>query len=374
MNRQSFSPSEEPSESGRLLESGGDETIRSYPIDNGAYVTEIPKETLKSLFYLVAGRPDSIRKSLKGEIVVTPDDIVELNRAVGKKLEHFEISGSTTSITIAYDNNTTHEFGSWAEFISTDWNDPNVTQSVTIKWDFLAKLPNYAMPQRHTATVQIQDSSLSSKLLRNMKNTLGVEMGAFAVRSDGITVNLLDAIFPSVTCKIDFINPLLGNEFLNIVEKWHKARSESLPDAGWLEFMVKRKRAIVILIRYLMFGIISLLACALLHYLLQKIGLNEVLKVKHIELVMFWLIGTGLLLTITNRIAKKLSGTVLDSLEDINNSTIFNMTKGDKNKRKRIEKENDANKMKFLWNLIVSIAIKIIAGVAATWLLTAKGI
>jgi energy-coupling factor transporter transmembrane protein EcfT len=199
-------------------------------------------------------------------------------------------------------------------------------------------------------------------------------MKGFAIGLDGSKMNILDLAFPSVTCKIDFINPLLGNEFLNIVERWHKARSESLPNAGWLEFMVKRKQSVVTLIRYLIFTLVIIFSCSLLHYLLQKIGLNELLKVQHIEIVMFWLIGTGLLIALTSKVVSKLSDTIVDSLSGISHSTMFNMTRGDENKRKKIEKENNANKVKVVWNLAASIVIKIIVGVGASWLLTLTGI
>lgn len=175
-------------------------------------ITQIPRESLKSLFYLVAGKPDSLYKVFSGLLLIAPTDLSELNYSVCAKLAHFEMVGVVTTITITHMNGLIKEFGSWAEFEATNWSGPEVTEAVTLRWDFLAKLPSYNMPQRHTATVRIGSDPSPLHMLQAIFS------------QDPEDVSKLDMLFAPVICRVDFINSLLAQEFINIVENWHNGR------------------------------------------------------------------------------------------------------------------------------------------------------
>ena len=58
-----------------------DESVRK----SDGVIAKIPKEQLKSLFYLFAGKPDSRIKVFNKPIFIERDDIIELNDCIDRK-------------------------------------------------------------------------------------------------------------------------------------------------------------------------------------------------------------------------------------------------------------------------------------------------
>jgi hypothetical protein len=173
---------------------------------------DVPREALKSLFYLVAGKPDSLYKLFNGPLLVNYIDLNELNEMVCEKLEHFEMMGSISAVTVNHNNGIIKEFSTWNDFESANWAGPEVTEGVSLRWDFLAKLPGYNLPQRHTATVRIASDPTPLHMLQTIFS------------QDPEDIDKLDTLFSPVVCRVDFINGLLAQEFINIVDRWHKGR------------------------------------------------------------------------------------------------------------------------------------------------------
>ena len=118
-------------------------------------IASIPREALKAMFYMFAGKPDSIVKIFDRRIVIKIEDIEELNLRIKEKLENHRIEGVLTSVDIGYENNKIDQLSSWDEFASKNWNIADVTDHILVKWDFLIKLPQYPIPQRHTLVVRL---------------------------------------------------------------------------------------------------------------------------------------------------------------------------------------------------------------------------
>src|SRR5688572_16467377 len=108
---------------------------------NGEIVARLPKESLKALFYLFAGKPDSVVKVFNKPVLIAPDDLAELNGRVQEKLQQHHIEAVIPSVSVRYDKNVIKEFGTWAEFESHRWTGPEVTEELAIRWDFMVKLP-----------------------------------------------------------------------------------------------------------------------------------------------------------------------------------------------------------------------------------------
>ncbi len=65
-------------------------------------IASIPREALKAMFYMFAGKPDSIVKIFDRRIVIKIEDIEELNLRIKEKLENHRIEGVLTSVDIGY--------------------------------------------------------------------------------------------------------------------------------------------------------------------------------------------------------------------------------------------------------------------------------
>ncbi|TRO81106.1 hypothetical protein [Trichloromonas acetexigens] len=180
----------------------------------GKIISSMPKETLKSLLYLAAGKHDSNTKLFKRPIVINNNDISELNDLVQQKLTQHQTPVSLVNVAISYKANRSVSFGTWKEFEQYKWNIPDVVEHINIKWDFFVKWPTYAIPQRHTLSVKIVSKLNPMQMMQALFSKDPDEM-------EDIELNLAP-----VVCRVDFIDHLLSEELINIVKKWVEARRE----------------------------------------------------------------------------------------------------------------------------------------------------
>ena len=175
--------------------------------DFGKFLSSLPKESLKSLLYLMTGKPDSNIKLFHRPIFIDQNDISELNDAVQQKLAQHQTPVSQVTIDICYSKNKFTTYGRWQEFIDTKWNIPNTTESLSIKWDFFVLWPTYAVPQRHTLSIKIASKLKPLQILQAVFSKDPDEMDDFEITAP-------------VMCRVDFIDHLMSEELINIVEKW----------------------------------------------------------------------------------------------------------------------------------------------------------
>ena len=77
----------------------------------------LTKEQLKSFFYLAAGKLDSNIKIFKKQIVITEDDLIELNTSIQEKLKNHDTTASVASINISFNKNKMIQFGLCKEIV-----------------------------------------------------------------------------------------------------------------------------------------------------------------------------------------------------------------------------------------------------------------
>lgn len=120
---------------------------------NEEIIAQIPRESLKALFYLFAGKPDSSVRLFKRRIIVTPDDIADLNEQIISKLQLHQIEQCVAAASVKFEEGEVTEFGTVDDFSRQDWKSGQVTKEIALRWDFLITLPIYAVAQRHTLTL-----------------------------------------------------------------------------------------------------------------------------------------------------------------------------------------------------------------------------
>ncbi len=133
--------------------------VPTIPASSAEMLAAMPKDQLRSLFYLFAAKPDSRIKVFSDPIHLEFSDIKELNECVSRKLQIHNIEASITSVTVAYKDADVSEFGTWIEFAHHHWQEHDTVEEVVVKWDFLAKIDNYAMPQRHTLLYRVSNEA-----------------------------------------------------------------------------------------------------------------------------------------------------------------------------------------------------------------------
>ncbi len=165
-------------------------------------------DDFKSVYCFLNTKPDSQIKLLKGVKRVGIEDIYDLNAKVERKLYNHNIITAIPNIQITFGSREIKEYSSWEEFSRTDWNLISETvDGVTITWQILIKNSNTAIPQPHILKVRIGNEVPPKDALQLLMSADNPD-------------ELMQLSSPSL-CRVDFVNSMLAEELLDLVEKWH---------------------------------------------------------------------------------------------------------------------------------------------------------
>lgn len=320
------------------------------------FVAVAPRESLKSVFYMLAGKPDSILKVFTRPIVVSFEDLVELNDEICDKLRNYQQEGVVATVDITYDNNITKQFGTWQEFQEHKWTGPEVTQALSMKWDFLVKLPLYHLPQRHTLSVRIASIVRPAEMFQYLLSTDPEELDRFEFDS------------APVSCRIDFINHRLSQELVQIIEQWNKARGQADVHTSLYTKLKKHCTAVERSLQYAFPITVTFVAASVLWTLTRDLDPNASVSLGGMRLLMWWLLASGVSIVLANEVSKWLAGRVRSAIENYGRYTVFEMTRGDKNKKDELTQSNQRTAQRFFINCGVALALNLIAAVIGAFL------
>jgi hypothetical protein len=320
-------------------------------------VAKLPKESLKSLLYMVAGKPDSSIKLFRDPILVTPNDIIELNELIQEKLNNHSVEATITTVNITYVDDEIEQYGVWAEFVEHRWSTHKVTESLTVKWDFLVTLPSYGLPQRHTVVLKIASELTPLHFMQAMFS------------NDPDEVEKLEVDVAPVVCRIDFINHILSDELMRIVEGWHKSRIKPLQSTPY-KYLDDNKSSIARIVHYSIPFFATLIVAGILHkYMLINYQGTAQITIGIMKEFMFWLLGSYLIIVFSNQtLGHWLGSRIYTAIDKYGEHAIFDFTNGDKNKQREVEQNNRNSIKQFVSSLIGTIAIDIISSVAVYFL------
>jgi len=324
------------------------------PPTGGDLVAAIPKDQLRSLFYLFTGKPDSRIKLFKDPVCIGPEDIVELNDCVVRKLETHHIDLTVTSVKIGYDGSQFSEFSTWSEFESHKWQEPEKVEELVAKWDFLVNIRDYAAPQRHTLLFRISRDIKPSQIFHML--------GA----GNADELDKIDEIAAPAFCRVDFINAQISRELINIVEDWHKGRKEPQlinPTLFWLK---KRRNGIATILDQWFLLSWSLLVASFLYWGSSNLIADP--SIVHAAIATFLAIYT---LRPIGKISNKLAGWAFKTLSEVEGSkVVFRFTSGDKKRIDELERDNKKQGRKFVVASVWNLGLNVLAGLVYAYFFT----
>lgn len=304
----------------------------------------IDLDQFKSLYYLLNAKPDSQLRLLKEDKKIDFDDLVELNEKVVSKLRTESLETSITTVTIVFKNKKVSTYNNWLEFSRTNWNIGDQTLSISINWDINVKLPEHELPQRHTLKVR-----LGSPVRPN-------EMFQLMMTSDKDD-ELMEATSNGV-CKVDFINHVIANELLAIVEDWYQTLPNNISENKFIQFSEKYRRYIAFSIN----AVIPVSAIFISYNLISR----KILSIADwtngaVKDLLFMVCGAVAFIYITDIIAKVFSTRVFNQLGDYKDYSMFQLTKADKNSIDEIDKKNNRIKTSVITQLVISLIVGLIS-------------
>ncbi|MBD1583346.1 hypothetical protein [Pseudoalteromonas sp. S16_S37] len=318
----------------------------------GKLIGSLPKESLKSLFYLCVGKPDSRTKVFSSAVFLEKDDIIELNECITRKLKIHNIDAQITTVSVGKGTDIS-EFGTWREFEEHHWHEPECIEELVIKWDFMITLPDYKIPQRHTLLVRISCDMKPGKFL---------QMVASGNADDFDQMDILTA---PAFCRVDFINSQISKELINEVSDWYEGRKEPELIPSKFYWFKLRKNIVAMLIHHsfaLMFSLVWVTAYLWLDT--NKFSGNITLQASAL-----WIFIGIYMLTPVTKFGHIIASRVYSELSELEGSrVVFQFTSGDKKKLSELANYNKKKGRSFAMKSLFAFLINILAGICSTYL------
>jgi len=324
-------------------------------------VASVPKDAFKAMFYLFAGKPDSRVRLFKRKVQLLPDDLQDLNSKIRDKLRLHAIDQIVSTCVVNYEGDNLVEFGTWNELELYDWKNPNVTDSVSLKWDFMIKLEQYAIPQRHTVTVQISSPMKPQEMLRLFVSG--------AIDPD----EQVDHRAALCSGRVDFISHRLADELLEVVREWNESLRQPKGVSGLLPTLEKFDSWIARVIHLLLPTIGVFLCLNALDHFNATWNSNNVAGHDSGVAIAKWLLISLVSLFAALRVSHFLAAKIYSAINEYGAYRVFRLTRGDENAEQKAEEANKGILARFWWNSGIAIALNIIAGIFTWYILPKSG-
>lgn len=332
-----------------------DDTEYKNTVDN---LERIHPEEIKSLFNLFNGKPDSTTRIFPKNVLITIADLLVLRDKMNDKLAHYNICGSVQTLHVRFENNKFQEFSDWFQFENFNWSSSNVIDSMILKWDFMINFSSYAVPQRHTVVVRLSSGLKPEQVLQMMISGKIEDL-------DSIDKNLAP-----VMCSVSFVNQLIGEEILNIVEEWDKGLRLAKDINNRFKFLRKHRISTAKTIELVTKFAGVIIIASSLNFLLHKFNINTLAELTtfHLQILIISIAFSYLFFEIISRFSYKLAKNTLKALNQYGDIFTFNITKGDGERQELIKNENEKYANNITKGIIFTVFINIICGVFATFI------
>ncbi len=305
-----------------------------------AVVAKVPKEAFKAMFYLFAGKPDSRVKLFNRRVVVQHEDIRDLSRKITDKLNLHQIDKIIVTAVVRFDKEESVEFGTWAEFESFDWKMPYVTQSISLKWDFMIKLPAFAIEQRHMLTVRLSAAPRPNEVLQ-------------MIMSQDPDDGDIDDKIGLCVARVDFISHRLADELINVVEEWNLALRQPTYASGWFCKLETVDKWIARAVHYSIPIFITALAWTYLGRVISPSA--SAASSGDVVTLIRWLLVSILALYCSIRFSHLLATRCFQAINSYGAYIPFHLTRGDANRADELKRRNDKQILMFGLNCGIAL-------------------
>lgn len=314
----------------------------------------------QALYYAMNAKPDCKSKLFDKDVVITTPDLKNLNNRITEKFKaHYDNAGFRINVNINFKDRESIEFDSWATFEKYDLNIEKPVNSILIVWEYNAKLPGYPLPQKHTLTVRLADELRPEEMLN------------IVISGKLEEVDKIDQEICPIVARVDFINSMLCDELLYIVESWQKGLlAPDLEQYEVYKILKKYNRIIAYAINYI--SLFVVVWCVI-----KVIG-NDIIKLD-IETLGAMSIDTfgrllhsivyGIVFCIAAyKIFQVIANIVFTTLRSNSDNHTFDITNGDKVIRQKIEQGIKRKKSKIVGNIIFTFMFNIVCSVLANYI------
>lgn len=315
----------------------------------------------QAIYYAMNAKPDCRSKLFQRDVMVTFQDLKNLNDRVTEKFKaHYDNAGFKINVNINFKNKECLEFESWTTFEHFSLTNEQAITSILIVWEYNAKLPNFRLPQRHTLTVRIADELRAEEMLN------------LVISGKLEEIDKIEQEFCPIIARVDFINAMMGDELLRIVEQWQELLSAPAYMQNTIYKKAKKfRRVIAYALNYLTTFIFMYFSVQYLYGQALKLKakyIGELLITDVAELLVKFAMA-AILCMIVYKISQLIANHVFNMLKPNTDTHIFKITNGDNVLCQKLDQNSKTKKTKviielaftFLFNVACSIFANLIS-------------
>ncbi len=311
----------------------------------------------QAIYYAMNAKPDCRSKLFSKNVIISLQDLKNLNRKVTDKFKaHYDNAGFRINVNVSLKNKEYLEFDSWATFEQYDFNIEQSISSILIVWEYNAKLPGYPLPQRHTLSVRIADEIRAEEMIN------------LVVSGKLEEVDKLEQEVCPIVARVDFINAILGDELLRIVEQWQEGLLIS--EKGYSKaysFVKKYSRVFAYAINYITTFVIIMCTMEIIHSILLGFGVSFVsqMTIEDLSTLIWSVVICTVVCMLVYKISMIVANIVFTTLRADEENHIFCITNGDKNLNQKLQCEHKNRKRRVILNIILTFIFNVVCSVLA---------
>lgn len=309
----------------------------------------------KSIYHAMTATSENKSVVFSRRIVVGLDDLDALYTMVTDKLDiQYENAGNSVVIYVSIEGKQNMKFIRWEDFIKYRWNESNPIQSIMIKWEYHVCLPKYQVPQPHVLVVKISNGLKPEQMLNLV----------FTGKLENIE-NIDEEIYP-VVARIDYIDPIIGDELLNIVKKWDDGLKRSLQkENNVIKFMRKHRRIISYGINYSTLLIGAFWGLIYINSAIIKLGELKLAEIKMEDLckVTNAFFVSAVVCFVLHKLSEFFANNFFRYIHYSDAIHVFNIDNGDKNKQNELSTQDTKSIRKAITSFVITLLINIITTV-----------
>ena len=315
----------------------------------------------RSVYYQLNAKPDTMSKAFAKSVIVTREDILELNSRIKEKIKlNYADDGYIASVVVNLKNKKSLSFSCWDEFIQYRFSESTTVNSILLQWNFNIRIPAYQNPQNHNLVVKISNGLKTTEVLNlifsgNLEDVDEVEMGAFPV-----------------VAKVDFIQAVFGEELINIVADWVNGLKRNLEQRNpFILFLRKYRKRVAQYFEYILYIVTFLMGILVITKHLDSLEVASLADVtmNQVKNTVYIVVGFYLIMLILKKFYLSTAHNVYNRLEEYGRGYVFYLTKGDQQYHDELLNKDKTNANVILLKVLISCIFNIACGVIATLLL-----
>jgi|TARA_R100001132_G_C3268779_1_gene91108 hypothetical protein len=319
----------------------------------GSISGTIPKESLRDFFRIITAKQNSLTEVYPKAILIGLQDVEELGSLLQQKFSCYSSAGIAFSAIVSYANYRTREYPTWADFKGGEWSSPDVIDSLTLRWEFLVQFEEGEKPFLFNVTLRCGNGLKPHVYFQYMMS------------KDDHDGDKLELLSSPMSCRVDFSDPIISQELLDLVARWHKGRRSLESFIPGLTFIRAHHSKFSGFIKFFTPMLMATLALVALYQAAVTAGLDSAVTNEFL-IKSLGLFGISIATVLLSVHVSKLVGKYIErAVTNIGRTHALEFTNGDRNHQTKLlarSKRSLANfliagGMSILWNVLAAALI-----------------